>query len=163
MPSGTHRREQRRDAWIGVVTAFGAALYLILIPWQVQPDHDGFARISGRTVPYLIGATMLVLGALLCGLAARRARHMAPGGKRLFERDPVVRVAVYTGAIALYTVGIEQVGYMTSSAVMLLFAMWFSGARNRLVVLASVLVTPVVLYGVFHLLMQIPMPETPLY
>lgn len=163
IPAGTSRQELRRDAWIGVATMLGAVLYLVLIPSQVQSEHDGFAHISGRTLPYLIGTTVLVLGALLSVLAARRSRRAPVTDVAPSASGPTLRVAVYTGAIALYAIGIGQLGYVTSSLVMLLFAMWFSGERRWLVLLVATIATPLVLYGFFHVVMQIPLPETPLY
>ncbi len=157
------RKEFRRDVWIGAATATGAAFYLILIPSQTLPEHDGFASISSRTLPYLIGLTVLLLGVVLCGVSLRRSRRATPGGWPLVGRQAALRVLVYTGAIVLYTVGIGYLGYVTSSVAMLLFAMWFSGARKRYIIVVASIATSLILYGFFHLLMQIPLPETPLY
>lgn len=156
------RREHLRDAGIGAVAALGAAIYLALIPSQVQPLDDGLVLISGRTLPYLVGATMLLLGVVLCVASLHRARIATPGGAALVGRKPA-RVLAYALAIVLYTLGIGHLGYVTTSVAMLVFAMWFSGLRRPLVLVVAGIATPMVLYGLFHALMQIPLPDTPLY
>lgn len=157
------RSECRRDFWIGVVTIVATLAYLGLIPFQVHPDTDGYDNISGRTLPYLVGGALLVLGAALAVTSHRKARRVLADGATGFSRDAARRVLVYVALITLYALGIAWIGYVVSTAAALAFAMWFSGARNRVAMVVVTLVTPPLLYWFFHVLMQIPLPEALLF
>ncbi len=148
-----------RDLWIGVGTFAAGLLYLLFIGSQVSPESDGPAGVSGRTLPYIVGALLLLLGGALTVTAWLRSRTSDRAGTVILSRSALLRVLIYIGAITLYAVGISTLGYVVSTAPALLFAMWFSGARNRTAMLLVTLIVPPLLYLGFHVLMKIPLPE----
>ena len=152
-----------RDGWIGVATVVVGIVYLLFIRSQVSAETDGEAGVSGRTLPYFVGVLLLLLGTLLAAASYLRARTARRDGSLIITRAALGRVAIYIGAIVLYALGINYVGYIVSTAAALLFAMIFSGARNRLTLLLLTLIVPPLMYWLFHVLMQIPLPETPLF
>ncbi len=153
------RESCQRDVWIGVCTFVCGLLYLLFISSQVSPESDGPAGVSGRTLPYIVGATLLGLGALLAGASWQRMRTASRAGSVLPTRAALLRVSIYAGAIALYALGISTLGYVVSTAPALLFAMLFSGARKRITLLLVTLIVPPLMYLGFHVLMKIPLPE----
>lgn len=157
------REQYVRDVWIGAATIVFAIAYLGAIRYQVVPDSDGYDNISGRTLPYLIGATILMLGLLLSASSWRAASKAQPGGTVIVTRDRVLRAVAYAGAITLYAVGIEHIGYIITTAAALLFAMIFSGVRKPVPLALATLVVPPALYWFFHVVMQIPLPEAPFF
>lgn len=157
------REDCVRDAWIGVATAVAGAVYLLLIAGQVSAETDGEQGVSGRTLPHVVGWLIVALGALLAAASGWRARSARRSGSVLITGAALRRVVIYIGVIALYAWGIATIGYVVSTAAALLFAMLFSGARNRLALLLMTALTPLLMYGLFHRLMQIPLPEALLF
>ena len=64
------------------------------------------------------------------------------------------------GAIAVYIVGFSFVDYILSSMLMVAFGMWLSGFRNRIAFACIALVMPALIYYVFSVIMEIPLPES---
>lgn len=153
------RNECVRDMWIGVVTLLFAVVYLWFSESQVSPDGDGYDNITGRTFPYIIGGFLgfLGVGGIIRNL--RRLRTAGPSDEGVLGGERAKRVLIYTGAIIAYALGIEYLGYMVSTYIMLAFGMWFSGARLGTAFYVTALVTPPALYFFFTSLMQIPMPR----
>jgi hypothetical protein len=157
------RQACTRDVWIGLVTVACGLAYLYATPLQVSPDADGEAGVSGRTLPYLAGALMILLGVALSLTSWARARVTPRDGSAPAVLAGLGRVLVYVGLIAGYALGIAIVGYVVSTACALLAAMVFSGARGWLTLALVTAITPAVLFGVFHLVMKIPLPQAWLF
>src|SRR5690606_17750291 len=121
------------------------------------------AGVSGRTLPYLAGVLMLLLGGALSLTAWARAGRAAREAPEPVASTGWGRVLIYTGLVALYAVSIASLGYVVSTAWALLAAMIFSGARGWLKLALVAAITPGILYGVFHVVMKIPLPDAWLF
>jgi len=154
------RQYDARDFWIGVFVFAFALVFLALSQTQVSFETDGFDNISGRTFPYIIGGVQLILGAALMAWnwPALKLANSTKGCT--FNKARTRRIAIYAGSILVYTVMIYYIGYLVSTFAALVFALWFSGAKRNLATFLVALVTPLLMYYVFHVLMQIPFPES---
>ena len=155
----------KRDFLIGLGTALLAGAYLLLIPYQVQSDSDGYDFVSGRTLPFLVGGFLLLTGVCLAatslgGMARQTSGDPARDASVLTRHKRVFMLAVIT---VLYTLGITYIGYILSTVVVLVVTMFFSGERRKYILLAVSIVTSVVLYYFFHVLMRVPLPHTLLF
>ena len=156
----------KRDFLIGMGTVLLAGLYLALIPYQVQPDSDGYDFVSGRTLPFMVGGFLLITGLALTIKSLRTMHRTSSYEQAPSHESPghrYKRVAMLTTLAVLYTLGLTYMGYIVSTILALAAAMVFSGERRkRLVVIISIL-TSVLLYYFFHKLMQVPLPDTLLF
>ena len=112
----------------------------------------------------LVAGALLVLGAYLFFrnlIHIRRALPRAENpGQKHDRRSRFGRAALYMGAIAVYIVGFSFVDYILSSMLMVAFGMWLSGFRNRIAFACIALVMPALIYYVFSVIMEIPLPES---
>ena len=157
------RYQYTRDICVGLAAILIALFFLAVTPFQVTARSDDYG-ISGRTLPVLVAGALLVLGAYLFFrnlIHIRRAlpRAESPGQKH-DRRSRVGRAALYMGAIAVYIVGFAFVDYILSSMLMVVFGMWLSGFRNRIAFACIALVMPALIYYVFSVIMEIPLPES---
>lgn len=152
-----------RDVWIGVVILLCGLAYFYTIPFQVSGEVDGEAGVSGRTLPYLAAALMVLLGTALALTSWTRARRSQRDASRTAAVEGLGRALFYVSLIAAYALSIAFVGYVVSTAWALLAAMLFSGARGRLKLTLVTAITPAVLFGMFHLVMKIPLPDAWLF
>lgn len=152
-----------RDVWTGVVTVLFGLAYFYAVPFQVSGEVDGEAGLSGRTLPYLAAALMVLLGAALGLASSAQAARSQRDTSETSAFAGVGRVLIYVALIATYALSIAFVGYVVSTAWALLAAMLFSGAGGRLKLALVTMITPAVLFGMFHLVMKIPLPDAWLF
>ena len=155
------RKHLTRDGLFGVCVVVLAAAYLLMTPVQVSSVTDGFENLTGRTFPYIIGTATLLLGLMLAvrSFSALKRVPKSPDAAGETPGSGARKVAYYTVAIMLYTVCMGTIGYVVSTAGMLAYAMWATGARDKRIIAAAVVVVPPLIYWVFHYVMQIPFPD----
>jgi len=157
------RQACRRDLWIGVATVALGTAYLYGITLQVSAEVDGAAGVSGRTLPYLAGGLMVLLGAALALTSWNRSRTLPSEAQAPIDLVGLRRVLAYILLIAAYAASMATIGYVVSTACALLAAMKFSGAHGRLRLGLITVVTPALLYGFFIYIMKIPLPDAWLF
>ena len=113
-------------------------VFLILTPLQVSSVTDGFENLSGRTFPYIISGMIILLGGTLTLLCYLKLRRVPREESRAAQSGGIRKVAVYVGAITLYALGMGFIGYVVSTAAMLVYAMWVTGARAKRVIAATI-------------------------
>lgn len=157
------RYQYARDMCVGLAALLVAVFFLAATPFQVSPRSDDYG-ITGRTMPVLVAGMLLALGAMLFLrnlLSLRRAAPRAePPEKKADRRRRFGRALLYTAAIAVYIAGFSFVDYILSSTAMVAFGMWMSGFRNRMAFVCIAAVMPSLIYYIFSVVMEIPLPES---
>ena len=138
--------------------------YGLCIPLQVSDFSEGY-NISGRTLPYILAIIMILCGAALT-VSALRTRAKQPVSTKQHEKDfkstswkAHVRVVLYVLLVAGYVLGLSHIGLITSTFVVLLLAMFLSGAKKPVLSVLISAVVSVSLYCFFTLLMEVYFPE----
>ena len=150
----------KRECIIGLCVVGLAAIYGVITPFQASSYVEGNS-ISGRALPLFIAALLGFLGGL----------HSYNNWK-LFQRLPedeikpeplsatfIKRVVLYLLAGCAYVAGIEYIGFIVTSIVILPCLILLSGGRSKKALIATSIITPLVLYGIFTLVMEIYLPE----
>lgn len=157
------RRQYIRDLWVGLTAMAVAVFFLAATPSQVSPRSDAYG-ISGQTLPMLVAGILIVMGVVVFFKNLFYMRHVAAQEEtppcKAERRHRFRRVVIYTGAIAVYIVGFSCVDYILSSTLMVAFGMWFSGFRNRAAFACIACFVPVLIWYVFTVVMEIPIPES---
>lgn len=153
------RKEYARDFVISAVLFVIGAAYLVLSQTQIDETTDGFKHISGRTFPYIIGGTICLLNVFGMLVNWRGMRQASHGEATPFDSRRLKRAAIYAVSIAVYGLMIAYVGYLVSTFIALAYCMRFSGAPVNKSFIAVAIIAPPLMYYLFHILMQIPLPD----
>lgn len=158
-----NRYQHTRDMCVGLAALLVALFFLAATPFQVSPRSDDYG-ISGRTLPVLVAGALLGLGLYLLIRNLIRIRRATPRmeapEKKADRRRRFGRAMLYMASIAVYIAGFSYVDYLLSSMLMVAFGMWLSGFRNRISFACIVAIMPALIYYVFSVVMEIPLPES---
>lgn len=158
-----NKQEVKRDLYIGFGIVALGLVYFLLIGSQVHAVNDS-SGLSGRQLPWLVGALTTLCGLALAFVSWRKLPTAKPGevrpGALAQNMQRIKRVVIYTAAVALYCLGIAYIGFIVSSVAALIFLMVFSGATNKIAILLTAILSPAVIWFVFVYLIGIPMPDT---
>lgn len=156
--------ELKRDLYFGIATLAFGVLYTLSCFTTVTAH--GSAAISGRTFPLIVAAIILILGICQVNGTVRKLKRFPPTATRryypLFECKQILSMATYMGALSLYILGIEYLGFIVSTVVIVLFLLKFSLAKSKIATIAVIFILPGLLYWVFVVLMEVQLPITPL-
>jgi len=117
-------------------------------------------RLPPRTLPYVLGCTMIGAGAILA-FKSWRAR-----GKETFinwpDRAGAMRVLVTLASLAIYIALIELLGLPIDTLLLVSFLVWYLG-RYRIIYSAMIgLVSAAVVYFLFIVFLELSFPVGPL-
>lgn len=106
------------------------------------------------------------LAVILCaGWAVQSARLLVTGRGDRYDATPADfgRFALVVGVGILYVLGVTFVGFFTSTIIMVPGLAFALGYRSLKVAIVATVGFIVVLYGVFELLLSIPLPQEALF
>ena len=117
-------------------------------------------RLPPRTLPYVLGCTMIGAGAILAFKSWR------PRGKETFINWPgragATRVLVTLASLAIYIALIELLGLPIDTLLFVSFLVWYLG-RYRIIYSAMIgLISAAVVYVLFILFLELSFPVGPL-
>lgn len=113
-------------------------------------------RLPPRTLPYTVGATILVCGALLALKARRFAGEEIP--IKWPGREETIRIAVSLLAVVVFIAAMTPLGFPLSSGLYVAFSIWYLKRSGVLTPLVSGIVTGALSYFVFIRLLELSLP-----
>ena len=113
-------------------------------------------RLPPRTLPYIVGGTILACGALLALKARRAAGEEIP--IKWPGREAMIRIGVSLLAIVVFIAVMTPLGFPLSSAVYVAFSIWYLKRSGALTALISGIVTGALSYFVFIRLLGLSLP-----
>lgn len=129
------------ETWAALVVALAGAGIVAAVPSQIE--EEGGLGVSGVTLPYLMGALILVLGVSLVWSSVRTPGAgvtAGPGGRRAW--GPWAAVLTIVGHVLLFDV----LGYRLATMGLLLALALLYGLPPRWTFFALVVVTPLVIF-----------------
>lgn len=117
-------------------------------------------RLHPRTLPYILGWTLLAGGVTLVVSAAKFR-----GPERVLEwpdRTGLGRVAVSLASLALYVLLLEPLGFPLATLLFVSFSIWFIGRYHPLAALGLGAASAAAVYVLFIRLLALPFPVGPL-
>lgn len=120
---------------------------------------ETFARMGDEIIgPMAFPATLGILGALtLLGLVASRQLGSSTTAES-FSVPGMTRVAEFLGAILIYLLVAEWLGFVLTASLLVWLLMWRLGVSRITALVVSVLVAAAV-YHVFAVLLRVPLPR----
>jgi len=113
-------------------------------------------RLPPRTLPYLVGGTILACGALLALKARRAAGEEIP--IKWPGREEMIRIAVSLLAIVVFIAVMTPLGFPLSSGLYVTFSIWYLNRSAVLTALISGILTGALSYFVFIRLLELSLP-----
>ncbi len=113
-------------------------------------------RLPPRTLPYTVGATILIGGALLALKSWRFKGEEAP--LRWPDRGAMIRITVCLLAVAVFVLVMTPLGFPLSSGLYIAFSTWYLKRSAVWTALISGMVTGVLSYYVFGKLLELSLP-----
>ena len=139
--------------WAGV---FFLAVAAVVLHQALTVLHVGEAGQPGSgLMPLAVGILLAALSVALILRHRRRDRERAP----FWERRAWVRPLVAVAITALFVVVFDEVGAITSVAVLVAGWLWIVGRKRAPVAIGTGVATAAVVYVVFARLLQTPFPD----
>ncbi len=113
-------------------------------------------RLPPRTLPYIVGGTILAGGALLALKAWRAAEQNVP--LKWPDRGAIVRITVCLLALVVFVLVMTPIGFPLSSGLYITFSIWYLKRSAGWVALICGIVTGVLSYYVFGELLELSLP-----
>ena len=139
-------------------------LLFMLLGAAVLAAIQGYPKIPGQPVGPALFPGIIAAGLCICGvlLVATGVRHRAEQGWVAFEdwlRSPrhVLGFVVLVGAIVLYILASDRVGFLLTSAVILL-ALFLVLDVKPVTALVVAIVASLLVHFAFYKLLRVPLP-----
>jgi len=113
-------------------------------------------RLPPRTLPYIVGGTILACGALLALKAGRSAGKDIP--IKWPDREAMIRIAVSLLAIVVFIAVMTPLGFPLSSGLYVASSIWYLKRSGVLTALISGILTGTLSYFVFIRLLELSLP-----
>jgi putative tricarboxylic transport membrane protein len=149
------KTQRSADIWSG---AFLAALGLVVLAaaWKITGGLE--ERLPPRTLPYVMGFTILASGFLLAFRAWRYTGENPP--IHWPDRAGAIRILVIIASLAVYIAIIDPLGMPIGTALYLAFQVWYL-SRGRYRILSALLtgvISGVVVYYLFIQFLELSFP-----
>ncbi len=113
-------------------------------------------RLPPRTLPYMVGGTILACGALLALKAWRSAGKDMP--IQWPTREAVIRIVVSLLAIVAFIAAMTPLGFPLTSGLYVASSIWYLERSRVLTALLSGILTGAISYFVFIRLLELSLP-----
>lgn len=150
-----------RDVISGILlAAFAVALYLVIIPGQVEYSGVGPIALSPRLFCQITAVFLLMLSLGLIVIGLRTKASDAPASVDGDDRNhPLTRGIVAIAASVVYVLLIEPLGFFATTGVAMAFLLRFFGARGwKGTVIFLAIVMPFI-YVLFVSLLKVVLPK----
>lgn len=133
-----------------------AAVILLLIGIYVSIEVSGYTKIASLDIgpaffPRVLGVLLIVFAILLAGQAMKKN-----------DQTQVVfinrNLMIVFGLVAAFAVAFNFLGFIITSVVLLTVLMRLMGAESWKKAILVSIITTIVIYGVFHTFLNVPLP-----
>ncbi len=83
----------------------------------------------------------------------------ATKNKKKMDRETLIRVLGTMGGCIVLALGASYLGTLVSIALFIVMVMLVWGVRNKLVMLASAIITPILIYAIFTKILYVQLPS----
>ena len=151
----------KRDVVAGLLLAlFSVLLYLVIIPYQVEPHPSGPLALSPQLFCHITAVLLLLLSVALVIIGLRdKSPAEKTGTDPGAARHPLLRGMVAVVVSALYVAAISYLGYFTSTIAAMIFFSYFFGIRSWKGVLLFLVILLPFIYVLFVIALRVILPK----
>lgn len=133
-----------------------AAVILLLIGIYVSIEVSGYTKIASLDIgpaffPRVLGVLLIVFAILLAGQAMKKNDQT----QAVFINRNLM---IVFGLVAAFAVAFNFLGFIITSVVLLTVLMRLMGAESWKKAILVSIITTIVIYGVFHTFLNVPLP-----
>lgn len=151
----------KRDLYFGIFSMAFSIFYGISTILTVKVLGDSLD--SGRIFPYIISGIMFCLSVILVTNCIKNIQKIPPQQRiyfHLMHKPQILRLIAYLTAISIYIIGLIYVGYIVSTLLYLVFLLLFMNSKSKLAIALISIITPIVLWFVFTIVLEVQFPES---
>lgn len=119
------------------------------------PEGTSLAQSGPGFFPKVIIIIMLIVSVALIikDLISNKEKS-----KFEINNDDEIKVVLLIIAIALYIFLLSKIGYVITTAILLIITFWLFGYRNKIKLISLSIATPIIINFVFKALLQVQLP-----
>lgn len=144
---------------VGVDTIIGVVFLLFALYWNTLinglPAKVRLTRYGAAFFPRIIVFGIIIISIVLI---IRDFGNRSEKNKFNLNKCGALKVLLLVTAIIIYSLIMPIVGYMLSTIIVLAFALWLFGLRNKLVLILVSVSFPVMINYFFQVLLRLPLP-----
>ena len=165
------RSPSRANFWAGFVTAtLGAIALLWLIPEFVTGSNDTSKDLTPGFMPRVAAWSMVLLGASIALSAVRViwgnqqeiTEESEENEALAFGHTEIVNSLLLALLGAIYVFGLSLLGFVIPSTILLIFLIYLTGYRRKIVLLLVAGIFPLTLELLLWHVLKVPLPQFPL-
>ena len=146
---------------MAILTIFFAIIFIVLVPYQTSSITQRYG-ISPRLFPYVLGFIVLISGLIILIDSFINKVPYKDQKIKIFSKNENLRLLYYIGIISFLPILMNFLGFFVGIIIVLLFLLLFSGAKNKITILGTIVFTIIFIYYLFSLL-RIYLPESLLF
>jgi hypothetical protein len=157
--------------WAGIFMTLAAIIALVwLIPEFVSGANDSSKNLTPGFMPRVAAWCMLILGALvaldawrvLAGKTTAIVEESEENEDLSFGRAEIVNTLIVLVGSAIYVAGLSLLGFVLPSTILLIFLIYLTGYRRKLVLVIVAIAFPLTLELLLWHILKVPLPQFPL-
>lgn len=137
-----------------------SSIFLYIIAFVFLFLTHSLKDSGSRVFPYIVCILTIILATALLWCTKRKNRR---GTGDVFDFSGTLSALAMCVFLLLYTVATTFIGFYLSTPFYLAASMWFLGQRNKKIILLISVMTPLVIYVFFTLLLGMRVPEGVLF
>jgi len=145
-----------RDLRLGIILMVIFAI-LYGISFTFQSSEAMTTHTTAAFFPQVVLILLMFLTLLL--IISSIVKGSATKNKEKMDRETLLRVLGTMGACILLGLGASYLGTLVSIALFIVMVMLVWGVRNKLVILANAVITPILVYLVFTKILYVQLPS----
>lgn len=147
---------RKTDIWTGaILCVLGLFTIFYLIPTQTEYGED--FHLQPGLYPTVAACVITAMGALLF-LTRFLGGAQYDSDKPGFTMANLIHVVIMAVLLGLALFLFDQIGFVFTGMLLIAALMLYIGEYRPLYLAGAAVVTPLVLYGVFELLLEMPLP-----
>ena len=145
-----------RDLRLGIILMVIFAI-LFGISFTFQSSEAMSTHTTAAFFPQIVLILLMFLTLLL--IITSYVKGSATKNKKKMDRETLLRVLGTMGACILLGLGTSYLGSLVSIALFIVIVMLIWGVRNKLVILANAVITPIMVYLIFTKVLYVQLPS----
>ena len=145
------------NVFLSTLTIFFTFFFLFLIPYQTTNMTQRFG-ISPRVFPYFLGYTVLMGGLIVFIDSLLNKVEYNSFIVLIFSKNEYLRLFYFLITFSLVPILTEFLGLFVGIIIILVLLLLLSGVRSKITIIATTLITFLLIYGIF-LFLKIRIPS----
>ena len=147
---------ERGDRYLGIGTILiGIYCYVTASGWRITPITD---PAGPGAVPKMMSAGFMGIGAILIAGSFFRKKNAGEKEEAFIDKDSLFTAVTLAAICIVYLIILPYVGYLLATPPLIIGIMWLLGVRKITTLLSVGLITTLVLFVTFYVMLRVNLP-----